>query len=75
MAKHMRTELVSGALKMAAAISGGITSEIIFDSDRGSHQYMSGDFRQLIGDLEMVRWVGRTGACWTTQLPNRSLIR
>jgi putative transposase len=63
MANHMRTELISDALKMAAAIRGGATAGIIFHSDRGS-QYMSRDFGLLIGDLEMVQSVGRTGVCW-----------
>ncbi len=39
------------------------TAEIIFHGDRGS-QYMSGEYRQLISDLEMVQSVGRTGVCW-----------
>ena len=63
MATHMRTELVSDALKMAAGVRGGLTAGIIFHSDRGS-QYMSGDFGRLVGDLEMVQSVGRTGQCW-----------
>jgi transposase InsO family protein len=63
MATHMRTELVSDALKMAAGVRGGLTAGIIFHSDRGS-QYMSGDFGRLVGDLEMVQSVGRTAQCW-----------
>jgi len=63
MATHMRTELVSDALKMAAGVRGGVTGGIIFHSDRGS-QYMSGDFGRLVGDLEMRQSVGRTGQCW-----------
>ena len=63
MADHMRTELVADALDMAAAARGGHTAGIIFHGDRGS-QYMSGDYRQLIGDLDMVQSVGRTGVCW-----------
>lgn len=63
MATHMRTSLIADALDMAAGIRGGATAGIIFHSDRGS-QYMSGDFRQLVGDLEMVQSVGRTGVCW-----------
>ncbi len=63
MASHMRTELVADALKMAAGVRGGVTAGIVFHSDRGS-QYMSGDFRHLVADLEMVQSVGRTGVCW-----------
>ena len=63
MANHMRTELVSDAMKMAAGVRGGATAGIIFHSDRGS-QYMSRDFRRLVGDLEMAQSVGRTGQCW-----------
>lgn len=63
MADHMRTELVVDALKMAAAARGNNTSGIIFHGDRGA-QYMSGDYRDLIAELEMVQSVGRTGVCW-----------
>jgi transposase InsO family protein len=63
MAGHMRTELVADALTMAASARGGQTAGIIFHGDRGS-QYMSGDYRQLVGDLDMVQSVGRTGVCW-----------
>lgn len=63
MAEHMRTELVADALTMAATARGGATSGIIFHGDRGS-QYLSGDYRQLVADLEMRQSVGRTGLCW-----------
>lgn len=63
MADHMRTELVADALRMAAAARGGDTVGIVFHGDRGS-QYMSGDYRDLIGELDMVQSVGRTGVCW-----------
>ncbi len=63
MADHMRTELVTDALEMAAAARGGSTSGIVFHSDRGS-QYLSGDYRALIDRLEMRQSVGRTGVCW-----------
>jgi transposase InsO family protein len=63
MAEHMRTELVADALTMAAGTRGGNTAGIIFHGDRGS-QYMSGDYRKLIAELEMVQSVGRTGVCW-----------
>lgn len=63
MAEHMRTELVADALEMAAATRGGQTARIIFHGDHGA-QYLSGDYRQLIADLDMVQSVGRTGVCW-----------
>lgn len=63
MAEHMRTELVSDALEMAAATRGRQTAGIIFHGDRGS-QYMSSEYRELIADLDMVQSVGRTGVCW-----------
>lgn len=63
MADHMRTELVADALTMAAGARGGATEGIIFHGDRGS-QYMSGAYRDLIGELGMVQSVGRTGVCW-----------
>ena len=63
MADHMRTELVSDALEMAAGVRGGMTEGIIFHSDRGS-QYLSGDYRDLIERLRMGQSVGRTGVCW-----------
>jgi putative transposase len=63
MADHMRTELVSDALEMAATTRGGHTAGVVFHGDRGS-QYMSSDYRQQLADLDMVQSVGRTGVCW-----------
>jgi hypothetical protein len=63
MAGHMRTELVADALTMAVGARGGATAGIIFHGDRGS-QYMSGDYRAQIAELEVVQSVGRTGVCW-----------
>ena len=63
MANHMRTELITDALTMAAAARGGDTSGIIFHSDRGS-QYLSADYAAAIAAREMVQSVGRTGVCW-----------
>ena len=74
MADHMRTGLVADALEMAAAVRGGDTAGIIFHSDRGA-QYLSGDYRSLIGRYQMLQSVGRTGvsadnavaeAAWST---------
>ena len=63
MAEHMRTELVTDALAMAAATRGGQVRGVIFHGDRGS-QYLSGDHRQALEALGMVQSVGRTGVCW-----------
>lgn len=63
MADHMRTELVTDALLMAAGTRAGQTAGIIFHGDRGS-QYMSHDYRQQVADLGMLQSVGRTGVCW-----------
>lgn len=63
MAEHMRTELVSDALRMAAGVRGGNTAGIIFHGDRGS-QYLSGDYRHLVAELGMDQSLGRTGLCW-----------
>jgi len=63
MADHMRTELVTDALDMAAGVRSGATAGIIFHGDRGS-QYMAGDHRRRLASLDMVQSVGRTGVCW-----------
>ncbi len=63
MAEHMRTELITDALAMAAGIRGGQTAGIIFHSDRGS-QYLSADYAKAINRHRMVQSVGRTGVCW-----------
>lgn len=63
MADHMRTDLVADALRMAASARGHATEGIIFHGDRGS-QYLSREYRDLIGELGMVQSVGRTGVCW-----------
>lgn len=63
MADHMRTELVTDALAMAAGARGGVTAGIIFHSDRGA-QYLAGDYREALAERAMVQSVGRTGICW-----------
>lgn len=63
MAEHMRTELVTDALAMAARnghIREGVT---IFHSDRGS-QYTSQEFADYTEILGIRRSVGRTGVCY-----------
>ena len=60
MAEHMRTSLAADALTMAVRTRGGAVSGIIFHGDRPS-QYLSGDYRAQIVDLDMIQSVGRTG--------------
>ena len=63
LADHMRAELVSDALRMAArnlSFRRGVT---IFHSDRGS-QYLSADFAAVAEELGVRRSVGRTGVCY-----------
>lgn len=62
MADHMRTELVTDALDMAAR-NNRFTPGAIFHSDRGS-QYMSEKFAAHTKELGIRRSVGRTGVCW-----------
>jgi putative transposase len=63
MADHMRTSLVSDALKMAARNIVIVPDVTIFHSDRGS-QYCSQDFADLTAQLKVRRSVGRTGVCY-----------
>lgn len=63
LAEHMRAELVSDALRMAARnlpLRRGVT---IFHSDRGS-QYLSMEFAAVAEELGVRRSVGRTGVCY-----------
>jgi len=63
MAEHMRTELVTDALDMAAR-NGHIRKDVtIFHSDRGA-QYTSNDFAKHAKKLGLKRSVGRTGVCY-----------
>jgi transposase InsO family protein len=63
MASHMRTELVSDALREAVGNRGGDVDGVVFHSDRGS-QYTSGDYGILCASLGITQSVGRTGQCW-----------
>jgi transposase InsO family protein len=65
-ADHMRTELVKGALKNAAATTL-IHPDAIWHSDRGS-VYTSDDFRALVTSLGMRSSVGSTGVCWDNSM-------
>ncbi|MBF6216439.1 IS3 family transposase [Nocardia puris] len=63
MADHMRTELVTDALRMAARNLPIAAGETIFHSDRGS-QYLSAEFAAVAKELGILRSVGRTGTCY-----------
>lgn len=66
MAEHMRTELVTDALDMAAR-NHRFEKECIFHSDRGS-QYTSSHFTKKIKQLGMRASLGRTGICYDNAL-------
>ncbi|PPI12933.1 IS3 family transposase, partial [Rathayibacter tritici] len=63
LADHMRTELVSEALEMAARNQPNRAAKTIFHSDRGS-VYTSADFGKLAKKLDIRQSMGRTGVCW-----------
>lgn len=65
-ADHMRTELVTHALKNAAATTT-IEPSAIFHSDRGS-VYTSAEYRTVVSSLGMRSSMGRTGVCWDNAL-------
>ena len=62
MSDHMRAELVTDALEMAAR-NYDLAPGAIFHSDRGS-QYMSAVFAQTANRLDVRQSVGRTGVCF-----------
>ena len=66
MADHMRTELVTDALDMAAR-NHRLENGCIFHSDRGS-QYTSATFAEKIKELGMRASLGRTGICYDNAL-------
>ena len=65
-ADHMRTDLVTDAVDMAAR-NIAIPKGAIFHSDRGS-QYMSHEYRKTLRRLGLRSSVGRTGVCWDNAL-------
>ena len=62
LAEHMRTELVSDALRMAFDTRRP-EDGVIFHSDRGC-QYTSAEFGELARANGVVLSVGRKGECW-----------
>ena len=82
MADHMRTELVSDALRMAHT-HGHVRPGAIFHSDRGS-QYTSAAYAAVVEELGGLRLsVGRSGSChdnagaesWFSMLKNEMFHR
>ena len=65
-ADHMRTELVTDAISMAAR-NLRLPKNAIFHSDRGS-QYMSHEYRKVLKANGLRSSVGRTGVCWDNAL-------
>jgi len=68
LAKHMRTDLVLDALKMALGQrGGGADVELIHHSDRGS-QYTSIDYGQTLDDHGVLASVGSVGDAYDNAL-------
>ncbi|MZG12601.1 IS3 family transposase, partial [Streptomyces sp. SID5914] len=59
-ADHMRTELITDALKAAAATRGGRLAGAIFHSDNGA-QYVAKDFARTCDELGVIRSRGAVG--------------
>lgn len=66
MADHMRTELVTDALHMAAR-NHNLQTGAIFHSDRGT-QYTSVAFTDTLTELDLTPSLGRTGSCFDNAL-------
>ena len=66
MADHMRTELVTDALKMAAG-NHDLEPDCIMHSDRGT-QYTSAEYQATLAELGLRHSIGRTGVCWDNAL-------
>lgn len=66
MAAHMRTELVTDALGMAAR-NHLLEPHCVMHSDRGA-QYTSTDYATKLDDLGLRHSLGRTGQCWDNAL-------
>jgi putative transposase len=65
-ADHLRTELVSDALR-AACHQRRPNGPVVFHSDRGC-QYTSREFADLAAEFNIQLSVGRTGQCWDNAL-------
>ncbi|MEU1599871.1 IS3 family transposase, partial [Streptomyces sp. NPDC005708] len=69
MASHMRTELVTDALRAAVATRGGDVTGVIFHSDRGSQPgHTSAAFAQVSDEYGIRRSMGRVGSSYDNAL-------
>ena len=66
MADHMRTELVTDALAMAAR-NHALEPGCIMHTDRGA-QYTSTDYAAALKEYDIRPSLGRTGICWDNAL-------
>ena len=66
LADHMRTELVTDALQIAAH-NHHLEPGCIMHSDRGT-QYNSAEYRAALDELGLQHSLGRTGVCWDNAL-------
>jgi putative transposase len=66
MADHLRTELVTAALDMAAR-NHDLAKDCITHSDHGT-QYTSAEFAAKLAELELRQSLGRTGICYDNAL-------
>jgi transposase InsO family protein len=66
MASHMRTELVTEALDMAAR-NHHLEPDCIMHTDRGT-QYTSTQYHAKLVELDLRHSLGRTGVCWDNAL-------
>ena len=65
-ADHMRTELVTDALDMAAR-NHQLADDCIMHSDHGT-QYTSAEYAAKLAELNLRPSLGRTGVCWDNAL-------
>jgi putative transposase len=66
MAEHMRTQLISDAIAMAAR-NHSLAAGAVFHSDRGS-QYTSAEFAATLKAHGLTQSLGRTGSCYDNAL-------
>lgn len=66
LADHMRTELVTDALKMAGH-NHDLEPDCVMHSDRGT-QYTSAEYLAALEGLGLRHSLGRTGVCWDNAL-------
>lgn len=66
MAEHMRAELVTDAVNMAAR-NHRLEPGCIMHTDRGA-QYTSTEYAKKLTELDLRQSVGRTGQCWDNAL-------